>query len=258
MASQPATSFDRVADVYDETRTLSAEAERATVELLAAELAGRPLCLEIGVGTGRFALPLHRAGVAMAGLDVSAAMLARLAAKAGGAAPFPVVRADAVRLPFRDRAFGAALCAYVLHLVPRWRAAVGELARVLGRGGVVVVTVGDRGCGLWRDVQDRFAAAAGRQLRSPGALGWGQVSAAMTELGARERILGSVDNVRTRTVGDMISLLERGAFSFTWDLDDGIRRRAGAEVRAWAEIAGGGLDRIDDDAVPIEWRAYDL
>ena len=45
--------------------------------LLAAELAGRQPCLEIGVGTGRFALPLRAAGIAMAGTDISGAMLRR-------------------------------------------------------------------------------------------------------------------------------------------------------------------------------------
>ncbi|MGH2579540.1 MAG: SAM-dependent methyltransferase, partial [Actinomycetota bacterium] len=51
--------FDRAAEFYDRTRALLPEAERATVELLRAELAGRGRCLEVGVGTGLISLPLH-------------------------------------------------------------------------------------------------------------------------------------------------------------------------------------------------------
>jgi SAM-dependent methyltransferase len=49
-----------------------------------ASLAGGGRVLELGIGTGRVALPLARRGVAVAGIDASAAMVARLRAKPGG------------------------------------------------------------------------------------------------------------------------------------------------------------------------------
>ncbi len=49
-----------------------------------AELAGSGAALEFGVGTGRLALPLSRAGVPVAGLELSAAMVEQLRAKPGG------------------------------------------------------------------------------------------------------------------------------------------------------------------------------
>ncbi|MFE6777603.1 class I SAM-dependent DNA methyltransferase [Streptomyces sp. NPDC057702] len=54
-----------------------------TVDLLA-ELAGEGRALELGVGTGRIALPLARRGVPVHGIDISRAMTSRLAAKPGG------------------------------------------------------------------------------------------------------------------------------------------------------------------------------
>src|SRR5687767_13560642 len=42
------------------------------------ELAGAGPALELGVGTGRIALPLSRRGVAVHGIELSAAMAARL------------------------------------------------------------------------------------------------------------------------------------------------------------------------------------
>ena len=49
-----------------------------------AELAGTGRALELAVGTGRIALPLARRGVAVHGIDLSRAMVARLRAKPGG------------------------------------------------------------------------------------------------------------------------------------------------------------------------------
>jgi len=49
-----------------------------------AELAGDGDVLELGIGTGRVALPLARRGVRVRGIDLSEAMVARLRAKPGG------------------------------------------------------------------------------------------------------------------------------------------------------------------------------
>jgi SAM-dependent methyltransferase len=53
-----------------------------TVDFLA-ELAGGGAALELGIGTGRVALPLAERGVEVHGIDLSAAMVARLRAKPG-------------------------------------------------------------------------------------------------------------------------------------------------------------------------------
>ena len=73
-----------VAQRYDES---SAESfEPAVVEPMVdflAELAGGGAALELGIGTGRVALPLARRGVRVHGIDLSAAMVERLRAKPG-------------------------------------------------------------------------------------------------------------------------------------------------------------------------------
>src|SRR5205823_12366872 len=48
-----------------------------------AGLAGDGAALELGIGTGRIALPLARRGIRVHGIDLSAAMVARLRAKPG-------------------------------------------------------------------------------------------------------------------------------------------------------------------------------
>ena len=54
-----------------------------TVAFLA-DLAGGGAALELGIGTGRIALPLAQRGVPVHGIDLSEAMVARLRAKPGG------------------------------------------------------------------------------------------------------------------------------------------------------------------------------
>jgi SAM-dependent methyltransferase len=70
-----------VAARYDES-TEAMETEPA-VDFLAA-LAGDGPALELGIGTGRVALPLAARGVRVAGIDLSPAMVAKLREKPGG------------------------------------------------------------------------------------------------------------------------------------------------------------------------------
>jgi SAM-dependent methyltransferase len=80
----------------------------ATVDFLAA-LAGDGAALELGIGTGRIALPLAERGVPVHGIDLSEAMVARLKAKPGG---------DAIRVTIGDfartRVEGTFSLAYVV------------------------------------------------------------------------------------------------------------------------------------------------
>jgi SAM-dependent methyltransferase len=72
----------RVAERYD-AQTAGMEIE-PVVDFLAA-LAGGGAALELGIGTGRIALPLVQRGVRVHGIDLSPDMVAKLRAKPGGA-----------------------------------------------------------------------------------------------------------------------------------------------------------------------------
>jgi SAM-dependent methyltransferase len=73
-----------VAERYDddESEVFDPAVVEPTVDLLVA-LAGGGAALELGVGTGRIAIPLARRGVRVHGIDLSEAMVARLRAKPG-------------------------------------------------------------------------------------------------------------------------------------------------------------------------------
>ena len=90
----PATYGDRIAGIYDELYTEAPHTGdvATTVEFLSS-LAGVGPALELGIGTGRVALPLAAAGVDVHGIDASESMVERLHAKPGGEA-IPVTIGD--------------------------------------------------------------------------------------------------------------------------------------------------------------------
>jgi SAM-dependent methyltransferase len=76
---------ERVAARYDESSAdmFDPAVVEPVVDFLA-ELAGEGRALELGIGTGRIALPLAAQGVPVYGIELSRAMVARLRAKPGG------------------------------------------------------------------------------------------------------------------------------------------------------------------------------
>lgn len=250
-------SFDRASDYYDSTRSIGARAQAEMIAMLAAELRGRGRCLEIGVGTGRVALPLAAAGIDMAGIDVSRAMMGKLLEKTG-APPFPLALASAVALPFGGDAFGAGLVCHVLHLVRRWEAALAELVRVVGPGGLLLVNAGSSGTGWWSEMGDRFGDEAGIDERWPGVHELPPVDDVMARLGATSRALPEIDDDRVLAPAEAIARLEAGWYAFTWQADQATRSRAAAAVRVWAERELAPLDEPRPLRLRIQWRAYDV
>ena len=76
---------ERVAARYDESAAemFDPAVVDSVIDLLV-ELAGSGRALELGIGTGRIALPLAQRGVPVHGIELSKAMVARLRAKPGG------------------------------------------------------------------------------------------------------------------------------------------------------------------------------
>jgi ubiquinone/menaquinone biosynthesis C-methylase UbiE len=251
--------FDRAVEYYDRTRGLSENASREMTALLTNELRDRGRTLEIGVGTGLVALPLAGAGVPLVGLDLSAPMLAKLVEKAGGRAPFPLVVGDATTLPFSDQRFGAAVVRHVLHLVPAWRQVVAELVRVVVPGGLVLVSSGQVP-EPWHELTERFMDRVGRPSFGDALDAWesGSIERAFREHGAAARALPAITERVPQTLGEFLDQMAAGLHSWTWEVDEETRRKAVAELRAWALERWGTLDPPGGRDVAIEWYAYDL
>jgi len=78
----PETYGDRIASVYDSMYAATKDFDTSVA--LLAELAHGGRALELGIGTGRVALPLARLGVEVHGIDASRQMVAELRSKRGG------------------------------------------------------------------------------------------------------------------------------------------------------------------------------
>lgn len=132
-------NFDRAAEYYDETRAFPKGLEETATHLFleAAPLSAEDSVLEIGVGTGRIAIPLTtQFSGPYFGVDISTAMLGKLKSKPG-AERLHISIGDATRLPYPDTSFSAVLAVHVFHLIP-WRETLTEVARVLKPGGLLM------------------------------------------------------------------------------------------------------------------------
>jgi SAM-dependent methyltransferase len=123
--------YDSIAEEYDATRESASPQE---VEALVRSLGGCTNVLDVGVGTGRFAVPLSSAHYVVTGVDVSRRMLL----KARGKGLDRILLGDAYSLPFKDKSFDAAVIIRVLHVVADWVGVMREIGRVT-RGPVVSV-----------------------------------------------------------------------------------------------------------------------
>jgi len=100
---------DAHASVYDRIYGDRFVPDSAVTALATAAGPGGRL-LELGIGTGRLAIPLAYRGVRVEGIEASAAMIARLRSQAGGE-QIPVHRADLADFELPHAGFDVAVCA---------------------------------------------------------------------------------------------------------------------------------------------------
>lgn len=247
--------FDRAADYYDATRGFPAGVEDRVAELFvrAGALGPASRVLEVGIGTGRIAVPLASRVARYAGADLSAAMLGKLAAKRVGL-PIDLVRADAARLPFADGRFDAVVGVHVFHLIPGWRAVLAEAARVLAPGGLLLHGGDDHSRGpvwrRWRDrVEERGSAPnvgvpRARIQSFPEEEGWSPAGVHTIAFGRRTR------------PREVVELVAGRSWSSTWRMSDAELAAAVEALRADLLEAFGDLEREVELETGFWVRAY--
>jgi ubiquinone/menaquinone biosynthesis C-methylase UbiE len=134
MHGRDVTLFDRFAPLYERAMP---PADRATLERGLAE-ATRPIerILDVGGGTGRAARVLPG--------EVTVVDAARGMLVEAGARSLPGVQADSARLPIRDECVDAVVIVDAFHHFADQQGTLGEAARVLRPGGVLVLREFDR------------------------------------------------------------------------------------------------------------------
>jgi ubiquinone/menaquinone biosynthesis C-methylase UbiE len=164
-------SFDRVADVYDETRSLPPDAEASIADEIALELrrlTPAPHVIEIGIGTGRIAIPLAERGVRVVGFDISPKMLFRLRQKREDV---DICLAEAANPPLKDGVFDAALFVHVLHLVPDVASSVVAGRALVHDRGMLIFGSDDEQTGV-REEADRAIRETVRNVTGIEMTGW--------------------------------------------------------------------------------------
>lgn len=240
-------SFNRVATIYDATRAVPEEVvdrvRDRVVEATHADEGTR--FLEIGIGTGRIALPFIRAGYEYAGVDIAHEMVAQLRAKVGNAPNLRLIDADVTDLPLQDGSFDVVLTVHVLHLVPEWRKALDEAQRVLTPHGFFVMgrnepLEGDPGYDIratWR----RFVEARGVALRPTYGV-WPAVDAELTRRGGRTSVYRVAKWAQEVRPSDLLEEQRNRVFSSSWDVPDDVLEAVDEQMRSWVTERYGSSD----------------
>lgn len=127
-------SYALFAPAYDLLlRAVSAPARRRSLAQLPSQGAQRVLLAGVGTGLDVPYLPANNDYV---GIDLTRAMLSRVPASPS---PLALVQGNVMRLPFADESFDCAVMHLIVAVVPEPSRCLAEAARVLKRGGTLLV-----------------------------------------------------------------------------------------------------------------------
>ncbi len=251
-------AFDRAVEYYDATRGFPPgvpEHIGATIAQ-AGGFSAQSRVLEIGVGTGRIALPTAKHVRTYIGIDLSRPMMERLLAKRTDE-PVSIANADATRLPLRDQVFDAVIAVHVFHLIPNWRDAVQEVARVLRPGAPLIhcVTRGQEANEQINALQNIWNEAVPQDDAGQIGIGWKDYHTFLLDEGWEHR------NTEVYTFTDDVSFSpqkfldyrEQRLGSGTWRLSDEQIERGVQAVRA--HIAAHYPDPTQPIAVESQFKA---
>ncbi len=218
---QQSINFDRAAEYYDRSRGFPGGVA-PQVGAFIAETVGftkQSQLLEVGIGTGRIALPLAPHVGSITGFDISWRMMSKLRAKQNGE-PIRLSTADAHFMPFATAQFDAAYITHVLHVVAEPMRVAQEIMRVVKGDGVFVHMRNKHNSGRrFQEVVDAWNRAT-RPDPATGASRWDRVDGAITDAGwvpVREAAF-AFNNVAR--LSDFVERIEKRQWSSTWIMDD--------------------------------------
>lgn len=230
--SNDSVAFDRAADYYDNTRGFppGVAADVGAMLVTVGGLTTASRVLEIGVGTGRIALPVAPHIRAYYGIDLARPMMERLLTKRS-AEPIYLVEGDASRLPYPDAAFDAVIAVHVFHLIPAWRDVLREVARVLRPGALLLHGWNDRMA--TNKLQTVWDQTTHDSRATEGAITWQERQTFLADNGWHEH--GGVQTHHftiQRSPAEYLDSLRQRRWSSTWRMSDADLQRGLAAVEA--------------------------
>ena len=138
--------YEEEAEIYDKVRFTSpvgklADAIQKEIVLKLCDLDDKSLILDVGTGTGRFAIELAKKGAIVIGLDPSKSMIRLAKSKCIQAKVrenMNLVVADAHKLPFKNDSFDRSVSINVLNHIRDYSRVLEEIVRVLKQKGYVI------------------------------------------------------------------------------------------------------------------------
>ncbi|MDF2630596.1 MAG: Methyltransferase type 11 [Symbiobacteriaceae bacterium] len=246
--------FDKVADIYDATRGFARGVDGEICQWILQRLTADPAITEIGVGTGRVALPFIAGGVRYTGIDVAEGMVDVLQAKLGGDLRRSQLYVGDVHegLPVADASQDAVVAVAVMHLLDPARA-LAQVRRVLKPHGALI----------WGE--DRLDPASPRARIRSHYIGALPPASPQITGEAHRRILGEWGATATRhtvatwqfdeSPATALESLRQREQSFTWVLDDAAHAEAVRRTEARARQLWPDLERpvTQQNAFVVDW-----
>jgi ubiquinone/menaquinone biosynthesis C-methylase UbiE len=244
-------SFDRAADIYDQTRLLLEPIAKHGIQAILDLIGPKARVLEVGTGTGRISAPLLKRGVDLIGCDLSDKMLRRLQQKLPSAR---IAQADASLLPFPSAHFDFVMTVHVLHLIPPWREALREFRRVLKPEGTYFnvktwEAVGISIRGEMREFWRSWLKAHGVNAYLTGVQRNAESLLELRSLGAQLTVVEVIRYPLTFTLREELERFASRVYSDAWDVPDAIFETSIQELRSRVEHEYGDLDQQRADEV---------
>jgi ubiquinone/menaquinone biosynthesis C-methylase UbiE len=235
-AANIATQFDRISQIYDETRKpLKEEALNKIKDILL-----RDDCrsiIEVGVGTGRVAKPLQETGFEIVGLDVSKGMLL----KARDKEVLRLIRADADYLSIKEKSFDAAILAHVLQIFENPAEVFGKIVGVVKKDVIALVRKrddtlanhisGDSMMSVMRQIFEQVSADMECELPR-GAREWRRKETEFLAAFPPTELITIQDELIETTIDERLSFFEKRPFRYCLEVPDEVFHEIIQEVRS--------------------------
>ncbi|MDZ4803264.1 MAG: class I SAM-dependent methyltransferase [Candidatus Eisenbacteria bacterium] len=203
---------------------------------------GAPRLLDLGCGTGLASRRLAPRLPGNARLVAGDLVLAMLVQARQLAPSIPVVRFDAVRLPFPDCRFDLVVCTFALHHIREQRRTLGEIYRILKPGGrLQLVTWGadDPGCPAMTAWDDLLMEMGGPAEDPKAPTVWHE------EIGRPAALKAMLTTLGFRSVSVTLSA---GVHDFTPETLAGVRLGVGAGRRRFLALSSSSRERFESRA----------
>jgi ubiquinone/menaquinone biosynthesis C-methylase UbiE len=235
-AADIAMQFDRISQVYDETRDpLKEKALNKIKDILLRD----DCCsiIEVGVGTGRVAKPLQERGFEIVGLDLSKGMLLKAREKR----VLKLIRADANCLPIKEKSFDAAILAHVLQIFENPAEVFGKIVDVVKKDMIAFVRKRDdtldnhvSGDGMMSVMRQIFEQASAKmECALPAHAGdWHRKETTFLAALPPTELITIQDELIETTLDEGLSFFEKRPFRYCLEVPDEVFHKIIQEARS--------------------------